>query len=170
MSIDLRTAKAGFTQSSSRFRLDFGNQPANRIRVRKLTLVEDRQAFANLAGTNDVSLELNPDQVNQLENCALREGGFVATTTGNDPFVSCRPVQENYDHQGIYILRFEYQAEKNSGEFECYFVPPFDQQNRVTPRRLSYQAGSNRDDPLRDGIRTTTASSWWQNTSVLPIL
>ncbi len=132
VSIDLRTAKAGFTQFCSQFRLDFGNQIGIRIRVRNFTLVEDREAFANLAGENDVLLELDPDQVNQLEGAALWEGVFVATTAGVDPFVSCRPVEQSYDHRAIHILRFEYQSEKNGGVFECYFGPPYGEQHRVT--------------------------------------
>lgn len=132
LSIDLRTAKTGFKQFCSQFRLDFGGLPGNRIRVRNLTLVEDRRDFAKLAGANDVSLELNPDQANQLEDAGIRDGVFVATTAGDDPYVSCRPVQESYDHRSIHILRFEYQAEKNGGEFECYFGPPFNEHHRVT--------------------------------------
>ena len=132
VSIDLRTAKADFTEFSSQFRLDFGNQSDNRIRVRNFTLVEDRSDFENLAGPNDVSLKLDSDQTNQLTNVAFLDGVFTATTTGADPFVSCKPVQKHYDHQAVHILRFEYQAEKSGGVFECYFGPPFNESQRVT--------------------------------------
>jgi hypothetical protein len=131
-SIDLRTANAGFTQPCSLFRLDFGNQPGNRILVRNLSLVEDRTDFADLVGPNDVSLTLNPEQTNQLADIVLQDGVFAASTLGHDPFVSCRPVQKAYDHRALHMLRFEYQAEKNGGEFECYFGPPFNQKQQVT--------------------------------------
>ncbi|MCF7955843.1 MAG: DUF5722 domain-containing protein [Phycisphaerae bacterium] len=81
-------------------------------------------AVVSIAYAGDIGIELDLGNTHHLNATALEGGGYLLETTGDDPFVMCKPIAGGYDPDKQFVFSFEYFCIKGLSDIQLYYGPP----------------------------------------------
>jgi len=80
--------------------------------------------WATGVSAGEVAIELDISKANHVKAGVLDGGGYDIETTGNNPYVICKPIVGAYDPDKQFVLSFEYFCIKGLSSIQLYYVSP----------------------------------------------